>query len=45
VRTKILPGRRALAAYEHWIDHDDADLATLLDAGMEQLEGTFARTT
>jgi TetR/AcrR family transcriptional regulator, regulator of mycofactocin system len=31
----------AVAAYEHWLDHDGADLGTLLDAGMRQLDAAF----
>ncbi len=34
----------AVAAYEHWLDDDDADLGTLLDAGMRQLGAAFTAT-
>jgi len=34
----------AVAAYEHWLDHDGADLGALLDAGMRQLDAAFTGT-
>ena len=34
----------AVAAYEHWLDHEDADLAALLDAGMRQLGTAFTQS-
>ncbi len=34
----------AIAAYEHWLDHPDADLGTLLDNAMRQLAGAFGAT-
>lgn len=32
----------AVAAYEHWLDDDSADLGGLLDDGMRQLDAAFA---
>jgi TetR/AcrR family transcriptional regulator, regulator of mycofactocin system len=34
----------ALAAYEHWLDDPSADIGTLLDAAMRELEAAFAET-
>jgi|SRR5215472_9410820 len=34
----------AVAAYEHWLDDPDADLGTLLDDGMRQLDAAFTGT-
>jgi mycofactocin system transcriptional regulator len=34
----------ALAAYEHWLDDPSADIGTLLDAAMRQLDAAFAGT-
>jgi mycofactocin system transcriptional regulator len=34
----------AVAAYEHWLDHDDDDLGALLDAGMRQLDAAFTES-
>jgi mycofactocin system transcriptional regulator len=31
----------SVAAYEHWLDHPDADLGVLLDDAMRQLSGAF----
>ena len=31
----------AVAAYEHWLDQDGAELGALLDAGMRQLDAAF----
>ncbi|MFB2598239.1 mycofactocin system transcriptional regulator [Herbiconiux sp. P17] len=33
----------SLSAYEQWLKHDDADLATLLDAAIGMLDSTFDR--
>jgi hypothetical protein len=32
----------AVAAYEQWLDDEDAELGGLLDAAMRQLEAAFA---
>jgi TetR/AcrR family transcriptional regulator, regulator of mycofactocin system len=34
----------AVAAYEHWLDDESADLGTLLDQAMRQLDAAFAGT-
>ena len=35
----------ALAAYEHWLDDESADLGTLLDDAMRELDAAFAGTS
>ena len=32
----------ALSAYEQWLRHEDADLARLLEAGLDMLQSGFA---
>jgi hypothetical protein len=34
----------ALAAYEHWLDDEDADITVLLDEAMRQLGAAWAAT-
>jgi hypothetical protein len=34
----------ALAAYEHWLGDETADLGQLLDSAMRQLEASFAES-